>query len=83
MGAMKITSTVEIDHAELGAEVWEWDSEQQAAFLASLAKTFSDNGGKSHFQVHYIADELRKTPADLVAVRWLNDLLTEYLKEES
>jgi hypothetical protein len=83
MGAIEITSTVKIDHAELGAEVWEWDSEQQAAFLASLAKTFSANGGKSHFQVHYIVDELRKTPADINAVRWLNDLLTDYLKEEA
>lgn len=83
MGAIEITSTVTIDHAKLGAEVWEWDSDKQAEFLAALAKSFNNAGGSAHFQIYHIVEALGREPEDIASVRWLNDLLTDYLKEES
>ncbi len=83
MSAIEVTTETTINHRELGSDVWEWDSHEQSAFLAGFAKAFRDNVGSGLFQIHYIANELRKTPADLAAVRWLNDNLTDYLKDES
>jgi hypothetical protein len=79
--AFNVTNEVTINHRELGAEVWEWDADQQAAFLVGFAKSFSTDAGRGLFQLHYIAAELDKEPGDIAAVRWLNDRLTEYLAE--
>lgn len=83
MSAFTVTHEVTIDHYELGFEVWEWCDEQQAAFLVGLAEMFKREGGAGLLQIHYIAESLRKTGRNIDAVRWLNDRLTEYLKEES
>lgn len=83
MSAFNVSHEVIINHAELGAEVWEWDAGDQATFLVGFAETFRANAGHGIFQIHYIADELRTKDGDLEAVRWLNDRLTEYLKEEA
>jgi len=83
MGAIEITSTVNINHADLGTEVWEWDAGQQAAFLVNFAKAFRAEAGQGLFQIHYIAEELSKTPADLDAARWLAERLSEYLGDPS
>ena len=81
--AVTVTTEVEINHAVLGYDAYhDWDSEQQAAFLAAFAtelKTAVRCDGI--FQISYIAEELRKDPNDLAAVRWLNDQLTEYLAD--
>lgn len=83
MSAFEVTSEVTVNHAELGAEVWEWGSDEQAAFLTSLAYAFQADPGASLIQLHYIANEIRKSPGGLEAVRWFNDHLTEYLKEST
>lgn len=82
MSAFDVTTKVTINHSELGANVWEWDAEQQAAFLVGFAKSFRSEAGHGLFQIHYIANELNSEASDIEAVRWLNDRLTEYLKEE-
>jgi hypothetical protein len=79
--AFNVTSEVAINHRELGAEVWEWSADQQAAFLVGFAKSFSTDAGRGLFQLHYIAEELSQNDGDIAAVRWLNDRLTEYLSD--
>jgi len=81
--AFNVTNEVTINHRELGAEVWEWSADQQAAFLVGFAKSFRADAGTGLFQLHYIAEELSQEPDDLAAVRWLSDRLTEYLGEPS
>ena len=81
--AFNVTNEVTINHRVLGAEAWEWDADQQAAFLVGFAKSFSTDAGHGLFQLHYIAEKLSEEPGDISAVRWLNDRLTEYLAEES
>jgi len=81
MNAIEVTTSTKINHAELGAEVWEWDADQQAKFLVGFATSFSTDAGHGLFQLHYIAEELSKDERDIAAVRWLNDRLTEYLAE--
>lgn len=79
-----VTNEVAIDHAILGYEAWEWDAEQQAAFLAAFATELRNApGGAGIMQIHHLDAELRKDPNDLEAVRWLNEHLTEYLADES
>jgi hypothetical protein len=82
MAGIDITSTARINYAELGGEVWEWVDEDQAAFLVGFANAFRSGRSYGLLQILHIAKELRKSPQDLDAVRWLNDTLTEYLKEE-
>jgi hypothetical protein len=82
MSAITVANEVTIDHAKLGAELWEWSSEQQAKFLAEFGRTFRANPGESLMQLSYIVDELKKQPWMIGSVRWLNDHLTEYLKED-
>jgi hypothetical protein len=81
--AITVTHEVELNHAVLGYDAYhDWDSEQQANFLAAFATELRNAlRFDAIMQVHYIADELRKDPRDLEAVRWLNDRLTEYLQE--
>lgn len=81
MAAVNVTHKVTINHRELGRELWEWDAEQQAEFLAGFAEAFKESSGVGIMQIHYIADELRKAPESLNAVRWLNELLTTYLED--
>ncbi|MGY2747252.1 hypothetical protein [Arthrobacter sp. UYCu723] len=81
MSAIHVENSVTINHKKLGAEVWEWDADQQADFLAGFAKAFRGAEGTGIFQISYIADELHREPSNLEAVRWLNDRLTEYLAE--
>jgi hypothetical protein len=83
MSAIEVTATTKINHAELGAEVWEWDADQQAAFLAAFATAFSKESGVGIMQIHYIAEELRKNRYNLEAVRWLAERLSEYLGDPS
>jgi hypothetical protein len=81
--AITITNEFVIDHASLGYDAYhDWDSEQQAAFLAAFA-TELRNAMRFDgiMQVHYINEALRKDHRDLAAVRWLNDQLTDYLQE--
>lgn len=82
MSAIEVMTETKINHAELGAEVWEWASDQQAAFLVGMANAFRADSAQGIFQIHYIGQALRMAPGDLEAVRWLNDRLTDYLKEE-
>lgn len=84
MSAITITNDVTINHAILGYDAYhDWDSEQQAAFLAAFATELRNAMAyDSIMQVHYIADELSKDLNDLAAVRWLNDRLTEYLADQ-
>jgi hypothetical protein len=81
--AITITHEVEINHAILGYDAYhDWDSEQQAAFLAAFAtELHTAMRFDAIMQVSFIAEDLRKDPNDLAAVRWLNERLTEYLKE--
>jgi hypothetical protein len=81
--AITVTHDVEINHAILGYDAYhDWDSEQQAAFLAAFAtELINAHHFDSIMQVSFIAEDLRKDPNDLAAVRWLNERLTEYLKE--
>jgi len=81
--AITVTNEVTIDHAKLGAEVWEWGSTEQADFLAEFARSFRANPGASLMQLSYIVGELKKQPWKIASVRWLNDHLTEYLEEDS
>lgn len=83
MSAIEVMTEIKINHAELGAEVWEWDAAHQAAFLVGFAETFKAASGGGIMQIHYITEDLRKNPAGINAVRWLNELLTTYLAEES
>lgn len=83
MSAIEVTTQTTINHRELGADVWEWDADQQAAFLVGFAKSFSTDAGHGLFQIHYISEELRKEHGDLSAVRWLVERLSEYLGDPS
>lgn len=83
MAAFSVTHEVTIDHRELGREVWEWNADEQALFLSGFAEVFKAEPGVGLLQIHYIAESLRKGEGNLAAVRWLNDRLTEYLKEEN
>lgn len=81
--AITVTTEFSIDHITLGYDAYhDWDSEQQADFLAAFA-TELHNAMRFDgiMQVHYIVEALRKDPRDLEAVRWLNDRLTEYLAD--
>lgn len=82
MKAIEVTTSTKIHHAELGAEVWEWGSDEQAEFLVGFATTFASAGGHGIMQIHHIAAELRKDRNDRDVVRWLNDRLTEYLADD-
>jgi hypothetical protein len=82
MRAITVANEVTINHSKLGAEVWEWNAEQQADFLIGLAQEFRANGGHGIYQISYIAADLRDRSGAIDDVRWLNDKLTEYLKEE-
>jgi len=83
MSAIEVTTQTTINHRELGAEVWEWDAGQQAAFLRGFAETFQAAGGAGIMQIHYIADELRKSPEAINSALWLNELFAVYLPGES
>lgn len=83
MSAIHVANQVTINHPKLGAEVWEWDADQQAAFLVGMANAFRADSAQGIFQIHYIGEELRREPSNIEAVRWLNDRLTDYLKEEA
>jgi hypothetical protein len=82
--AITVTHDVEINHAVLGYDAYhDWDSEQQAAFLAAFAtELHTAMRADGIYQISYIADELHKDPKDLAAVRWFNDYLTDYLAEQ-
>lgn len=83
MNAINVSNTVTIDHSKLGADVWEWNAEEQAKFLAGFAETFKAASGVGIMQISYMTEELRTNPAGLNAVRWLNELLTQYLEDQA
>jgi len=82
MSAITVTNEVTINHAKLGAEVWDWGSTEQADFLAEFARAFRAEPGAALMQLSYIVTELKEQPWKIASVRWLNEHLTEYLKED-
>lgn len=80
--AITTVSEITINHAQLGTEAWEWDSHEQAAFLAAFATTLRNNGAAGLMQLAFIAESLRENRDDVLAVQWLADELTDRLEED-
>ncbi len=77
---LQVSSYVEIDHAKLGRHFFDWNSEEQAAFLHGVHLGRVNLGGYGHMQVNYIV-ESAKEAGTLNEIRGFVELLHEYFKE--
>lgn len=78
---ISVSSTVTIDHWELGREFWQWNNEEQAQFLHGLYVAMSDLRGVHGIQLLAVLDHAVKEgfESDLVE---LVTILYTYLTPE-
>lgn len=78
--AIEVSTSVQIDHWELGRHFFDWDNVEQARFLHGMRIGLDDLSGTGHIQLQYITDAAKadKTRDEILG---LVELLHEYLGE--
>ena len=77
--AIRVATTAQIDHWELGRLFGEWSNEEQFQFLHGAAHAFLEMGGKYALQLHYIAEQVTDNAADSIDLKHFIRQLNNYI----
>ena len=77
--AIRIATTAQIDHWELGRLFGEWSNEEQFRFLHGAAHAFLEMGGSYALQLHYIAEEVESNAGNVADLKHFIRQLNNYI----